>query len=98
MGRHVRIGLSSARQDIEIVGVVANARLYDRKNARLEAIYTAALQDADVNVKCFVVRGTGVSFDQIRRAVEAGGVEFVAEVRSLDYIADRACCASGSPR
>ena len=89
LGRHVRIGLSSARQDVEIVGVVANARLYDRKNARLEAIYTAALQDADVNAKCFVVRGIGVSSDQIRRAVEAGGVEFVSDVRSLDYIADR---------
>jgi predicted permease len=90
LGRHVRIGLSSSRQDLEIVGVVSNVRLYDRKNARLEAIYTAALQDADVNAKCFVLRGAGVSFDQIRRAVESGGVEFLEEIRSLDYLADRA--------
>src|SRR6478672_11383374 len=52
VGRHVRIGLAPARQDLEIVGVVSNARLYDVKNARVDAIYTAALQDPDVNAKC----------------------------------------------
>ncbi len=90
VGRHVRIGLAPARQDLEIVGVVSNARLYDVKNARVDAIYTAALQDPDVNAKCFVLRGTGISFDEIRRAVDSGGIEFIENLRTLDYIIDRA--------
>jgi predicted permease len=90
LGRHVRVGLAAARQDLEIVGVVSDARLYNLKDPRLDAVYTAALQDSDVNAKCFVLRGTGVSFDQIRRAVDSGGIEFVEDLRTLDYIIDRA--------
>ena len=90
VGRHVRIGLAAARQDLEIVGVVSNARLYNLKDTRLDAIYTAALQDPDVNAKCFVLRGTGISFDEIRRAVDSGGIEFIENLRTLDYIIDRA--------
>ena len=56
----------------------------------MEAIYTAALQDPDVNAKCFVLRGTGISFDEIRRAVDSGGIEFIENLRTLDYIIDRA--------
>ena len=69
---------------------MSNARLYDLKNARLDAVYTAALQDPDVNDKCFVLRGTAVSFDEIRRAVDSGGIEFIESLRTLDYIIDRA--------
>jgi predicted permease len=90
IGRHVRVGTLAARQDIEIVGIVSNARLYDLKNPRLDAIYTAALQDADVNAKCFVIRGTGVPFEAIRRTVEASGIELVRQVRTLDYTVGRA--------
>jgi predicted permease len=90
IGQHVRIGTLPARQEVEIVGIVSNARLYDLKDPRLDAIYTAALQDADVNAKCFVIRGTGVPFEAIRRAVEASGIEFVREFRTLDYIVGRA--------
>jgi len=90
IGQHVRIGTLPARQDVEIVGIVSNARLYDLKDARLDAIYLAALQDADVNFKCFVIRGAGVPFEAIRRTVETKGIEFVREFRTLDYIVGRA--------
>jgi len=90
IGQHVRVGALPARQDMEIVGVVSNARLYDLKDARLDAIYTAALQDADVNAKCLVIRGTGVPFEAIRRTVETNGIEFVREIRTLDYTVGRA--------
>src|SRR5262249_17884131 len=86
IGQHVRVGTLPARQDVEIVGIVSNARLYDLKDPRLDMIYLAALQDADVNAKCFVIRGAGVPFEAIRRTVEAKGVEFVREFRTLDYI------------
>jgi cell division protein FtsX len=90
IGQHVRVGALPARQDMEIVGVVSNARLYDLKDARLDAIYTAALQDADVNAKCLVIRGTSVPFEAIRRTVETNGIEFVREIRTLDYTVGRA--------
>jgi predicted permease len=90
IGQHVRIGTLPARQDLEIVGVISNARLYDLKDARLDAIYVAALQDADVNAKCFVIRGTAVPFEAVRQAVDSGGIEFINELRTLDYTVNRA--------
>jgi len=86
----VRVGTLPARQDMEIVGIVSNARLYDLKDTRLDAIYVAALQDPDVNAKCFVIRAAGVPVETIRRAVETNGIEFVREVRTLDYTVGRA--------
>ncbi|HEY7055489.1 MAG TPA: ABC transporter permease [Vicinamibacterales bacterium] len=90
IGQHVRIGTVPARQDMEIVGVVSNARLYNLKDTRLDAIYIPALQDADVNSKCFVIRAAGVPFDAIRRAVDSSGIEFITNIRTLDYTVGRA--------
>jgi hypothetical protein len=90
IGQHVKVGLDPARQDMEIVGIAADARLYDPKNPNLFDTYTAALQDPSVNFKCFVVRGTDVSFPALKSAVEALGHEDVRSMVTLRYITDRA--------
>ena len=90
VGQHVRVGLLADRQDVEVIGVAADARLYNVKEENVFAAYTAALQDPDASFKCFVVRGTGVSYPQLRRAVEELGRERVGNVVTLRYITDRA--------
>jgi putative ABC transport system permease protein len=90
IGQHLRVGLQPERQDLEVVGVAADARLYNVKNPNVFAVYTPALQDPAVNFKCFVVRGTDISYPALKRAVEALGRENVGEMVSLRYITDRA--------
>jgi predicted permease len=90
VGQHVRVGLPADRQDVEVIGVAADARLYNVKEENVFAAYTAALQDPSASFKCFVVRGTGVSYPQLRRAVEELGRERVGNVVTLRYITDRA--------
>ena len=90
IGQHLRVGLQPERQDLEVVGVAADARLYDVKDPNVFAVYTPALQDPAVNFKCFVVRGTEISYPAFKRAVEALGRENLGEMVSLRYITDRA--------
>jgi hypothetical protein len=67
LGQRVRIGVSPARQDLEVVGVVADARVYDLKNPNVAAVYVPSLQEPDsANFKCLVVRGTTVSLSAIK--------------------------------
>ncbi len=90
IGRHVRVGVQPDRQDVEVVGVVADARLYDVKNPNTFAAYMAALQDPQVNGKCLVVRATNLALPLVKREVEALGYEKVGNMVTLRYITDRA--------
>jgi len=90
LGRRVRIGLHPRRQDIEIVGVVGDAHIYDLKDPNLASIYVAALQEPElVDGKCLVIRGTGVSLQAIDAALSPFGYEAVSRAESLGYIVDR---------
>ena len=90
-GQHIRIGINPETQDVEVVGVVADARLYDLKDSNVAAVYVPALQAPDPAWKCYVLKGQGVSFAAVRQAVESLGVEFVnSRLETLDFIVDRA--------
>jgi predicted permease len=89
IGQHVRVGLSPEDQDVEVVGVAADARLYDVKNPILFAAYTPALQDRNANYKCFVIRGADVPYAALKQAVEALGRERLGNMVTLRYITDR---------
>lgn len=90
LGRHVRVGLDPRRQDIEIVGIVSDAHIYDLKDPNLASIYVAALQEPDlVDGKCLVIRGPGVSLQSLAAAVSPFGYEDVSSVESLEHIIDR---------
>ncbi len=89
LGQRVRVGLDPARNDLEVIGVVADARLYDLKNPDVFAAYTPALQDQNASFKCFVVRGENVSFAALTQAVESLGRERMGEVTTLRHITDR---------
>src|SRR5207253_10796388 len=61
VGQRLNVGLQPERNDLEVVGIAADARLYNVKNSNVLAVYAAALQDPQVNYKCVVVRGMGVA-------------------------------------
>jgi putative ABC transport system permease protein len=90
IGQRVRIGLQPDVPALEVVGVAADARLYNVKNANVLAIYTAAVQDPQANYKCLVIRGTAVSLGDVKRAVESLGRENMDHMVTLRYISERA--------
>jgi putative ABC transport system permease protein len=90
IGHRVRIGLTPERQDVEVIGVAADARLYDVKNPNLMAVYVPALQDPSANNKCFVIRGTNVPYGALKQAVESLGREDLGGMVTMRYITDRA--------
>ena len=90
LGQRVRVGTHPRRQDIEVVGVVGDAHIYNLKDPNLASIYVAALQEPElVDGKCLVVRGTGVSATAMDAAVSPFGYETVSRTESLEYIVDR---------
>lgn len=89
VGRHIRVGVLPRRQDIEIVGVVADAHLYSLKDPNLSAVYVPALQEPDNSWKCIVIRGAGVSAGDVRRVVASFGREDITQAQTIDYITDR---------
>jgi predicted permease len=90
IGQRVRVGLQPDRQDVEVVGVVADARLYNVKNPNTFAVYMPALQDAQANFKCLVIRASNLTLPAVKREVEALGVEKVNNMVTLRYITNRA--------
>jgi predicted permease len=90
LGRRVRVGLHPGRQDIEIVGVVGDAHIYDLKDPNLASIYVAALQEPElVDGKCLVIRGSGLSLQAIDARLAPFGYETVSRAESVEYIVDR---------
>ena len=90
IGQRLNVGLQPERTDLEVVGIAADARLYNVKDSNLLAVYTAALQDPQVNYKCVVIRGTGVSLRDVKRVVESFGRENMDRMVTLRYISERA--------
>ena len=89
VGQRVRVGLDPSRDVLEVIGVVADARLYDLKSTDVFAAYTPALQDQNASFKCFVIRGDNLSFASLKDAVESLGREQVGNIVTLQYITDR---------
>jgi ABC-type antimicrobial peptide transport system permease subunit len=83
------VGLDPSRDVLEVIGIAADARLYNLKSPDVLAAYTPALQDQNVNFKCFVVRGDNVSLASLTEAVESLGREQVDDIVTLQYITDR---------
>ena len=89
LGQRVRVGLAPSRNNLEVVGVVADARLYDLRSADVFAAYTPALQDENASYKCFVIRGDSLSHASLQDAVESLGRERIGNMVTLQYITER---------
>lgn len=88
VGREIRIGQDRELQRVEVVGIIADARLYDVKDANLYAAYVPSLQRGSAaNGKAIVIRGSPTMHD-VSKAIEPLGREYVADMTSLADILD----------
>jgi predicted permease len=89
IGRYVRIGVFPHRQHVRIVGVVADARIREVKDANVYAAYMPLAQDPRDAGCTLLLRGTGISGHDIARTVASLDREYVATFEPLDVIRDR---------
>ena len=89
LGEHLRVGTQPHLQNLEVVGVVADARVYDVRLTNLHMAYTPSLQNPDANWKTLVVRAPLTRWPDIRKTIESLGVEQLSRMQSLEYVASR---------
>jgi hypothetical protein len=90
VGRTLRIGVLPPRQNLQVIGVVSDARLYDIKDPNAYAVYMPYLQDAQGFGLTLLVRGAGLSFGDLSRVVASLGHHYVMTMESLEQVKERA--------
>jgi putative ABC transport system permease protein len=95
VGQQVRIGTQPYRQNLEVIGIVADARVHDAKDPLSYAAYIPELQDGEATVGgTLIVRGRP---DQsaLQAAVQSVGPDFV---RGMGRVSDAFAEAIASDR
>ena len=94
VGGHIRIGTDPKRQDLEVIGVVRNARLQDLWSPRARAVYVDALQEGEfAHWGNLLIRTTGdpaTIMPEVRRLVDSMGHEYVFGAKTLKQADDQA--------
>lgn len=88
LGQRIAVGTHPGRQDIDIVGVVADNRLYDARRENHAAVYVSHVQEGELGRwKTVVLRAEpGIDVQSaVRAAFEPLGREYPLYVRTLDY-------------
>jgi predicted permease len=96
IGQYVRIGFFPHRQQLQVVGIVSDARLYRVRESSLYAAYTAHAQDSHHLPgygSTLLVRGGDVSPQALTRVLESLGRDSLFRVVSLDDIREGALLA-----
>jgi ABC-type antimicrobial peptide transport system permease subunit len=90
LGQRIRIGTQPYRQDLEVIGIVADARVHDAKDASSYAAYLAEFQDSEPTMGGWlVVRGRPDTL-ALQNAVQAVGPDFVGNVERVSDAFDSA--------
>jgi len=91
LGQHVRISSRPNWQDVEVVGIIGDARVFGVRNNNRATIYTAAVQSGpESHYKCLVARAPETAVPQMRQAIESFGVELMRRTQTLQYARGRA--------
>jgi ABC-type antimicrobial peptide transport system permease subunit len=92
LGARIRLGDGPRDQEMEIVGIAADAKIDDIRAPTVMAAYVPLLQTGDdVNWKAMLIRaGDGVtpSESSLSNALAAFGHEYVDSVRTFDRLVD----------
>jgi predicted permease len=84
IGQRIRIGAQPYRQNLEVIGVTHDARLYDVKDSLSFSVYITALQNPErMGGGNLIIRGSGVDQTALKRAVESLGSDYVTSIRTL---------------
>lgn len=91
LGGRIRIGAQPYRQDLQIVGVVADARLYDIKDSQSYAAFVPALQYGEATAGGFLfAAGTHVTAAMLDRVIRSAGSDYAVRVERGSDLLDRA--------
>ena len=83
LGQRIRIGAQPYRENLEVVGVVADARLYDLKDESAHAVYIADLQNPEPNLNGWLIVRGRVSEPTLQATVQAVGPDFIRYMNHL---------------
>ena len=90
IGEHIRISQRPQWQQVEIVGIAGDARVYDVRGGNQSIAYLPALQSgAAAHYKFLVVRAPASASLAIQQAIDGLGVEFITRFRTLEYARGR---------
>jgi putative ABC transport system permease protein len=90
IGQHLRVSARPEWQDVEVVGVVNDGRVFDVRRDSSATIYTPAVQSGPAaHYKCLIARVPASATPQLREAIESFGVELLRRMQTLDYIRGR---------
>ena len=79
IGQRIRIGTQPYRQNLEVVGVVADARVYDVKDELSYAAYIADLQNSEPSGGGTLIMRGRVQEPAVQQAVASAGTDFVIQ-------------------
>jgi len=94
IGRHIRIGTDPERRDIEVVGVVSDARIFDVRSPNTSVAYVPFLQEQKyIHSNSMELRtdldATGLT-KILNQAITSLGHEHAARIMTLGEVRDRA--------
>lgn len=91
LGARMRISHRDEWQDVEVIGIVSDARVFDIRRANTAIVYTAAIQSGELaHWKTLIVRGPESATSAIAAAIDGLGAEYVRRTRTLEYARGRA--------
>jgi len=91
VGQRMRLSARPEWQDVEVIGVVNDARVFDLRNDDLSIAYTAAIQSGPGSLyRCLVARAPVAAAPEMRKAIESMGVELMMRSQTLAYARSRA--------
>jgi putative ABC transport system permease protein len=95
LGKRIRIGTQPYRQNLEVIGIAADARVHDAKDALSYAAYIPQLQDSEASGGGWlIVRGSPDAV-ALQDAVQSIGPDFV---RSLERVSNAFASVLASDR
>jgi putative ABC transport system permease protein len=90
LGQRLRVSARPEWQDVEVVGIVSDARVFDVRSNSRAIVYTAAVQSgAAAHYKCLVARAPASAAPALQRAIESLGVELMPRSQTLAYVRGR---------
>ena len=90
VGEHLRISRRPEWQQVEIVGIAGDARVYDVRGGNQSIAYVPALQSgASAHYKFLLARAPAGASPAIQQAIDELGVEFITRFQTLEYARGR---------
>jgi putative ABC transport system permease protein len=93
LGQRIRIGTQPYRQNLEIIGIVADARLHDVKDAMSYSAYIPQLQDGEPAIGGWLIVRGHTDARALQEAVQSVGPDFVRMIEPVSDAFDQTLAA-----